>query len=145
MIRAKGRDPMGREVEGPLRRGEWKMLPNNPTRPDGISYKYCPPEQVQGEMDRLMGWHQHHTQTGVAPEVEAAWLHHRFTQIHPFQDGNGRVARTLASIVLIRAGWFPLSIHRDDKTSYIDALEAADAGDLSGLDNMGEGSVRPGR
>lgn len=133
---ARGRDPMGREVEIPLRKGEWKMLPNNPTRPDGVSHKYCPPEQVQGEMDRLIAWHRDHIDNRMPPEVEAAWLHHRFTQIHPFQDGNGRVARTLASLVLIRAGWFPLSIHRDQKTEYIDALEIADRGDLSPLTRL---------
>jgi len=131
-----GRDPMGREVEIPLRKGEWKMLPNNPTRPDGVSHKYCPPDQVQGEMERLLEWHGDHVANDVPPEVESAWLHHRFTQIHPFQDGNGRVARTLASLVLIRAGWFPLSIHRDQKTEYIDALETADQGDLSSLTRL---------
>lgn len=92
-VTAKGRDPMGREVEIPLRKGEWKMLPNNPTRPDGVSHKYCPPEQVPSEMDRLLEWHREHVAAGTPPEVECAWLHHRFTQIHPFQDGNGRVAR----------------------------------------------------
>ena len=42
------------------------------------------------------------------PEVEAAWLHHRFGQIHPFQDGNGRVARALATMIFLRAGFVPL-------------------------------------
>lgn len=53
----------------------------------------------------------------VSPEVEAAWLHHRFTQIHPFQDGNGRIARLLASLVFIKAGWFPLVVTRDDRAN----------------------------
>jgi prophage maintenance system killer protein len=65
--------------------------------------------------------------------VEAAWLHHRFTQIHPFQDGNGRVARCLATLVLLRAGRFPLVVTRDQWGDYIAALEVADAGDLAGL------------
>ena len=51
---------------------------------------------------------------GVPVEVEAAWLHHRFTQIHPYQDGNGRVARALASLLFIKAGWFPVVVTRDD-------------------------------
>jgi hypothetical protein len=74
--------------------------------------------------------HREHLASAVAPEVEAAWLHHRFTQIHPFQDGNGRIARALASLVFIRAGWFPLVVTRDDRERYVSALEAADAGDL---------------
>jgi prophage maintenance system killer protein len=67
------------------------------------------------------------------PEVKAAWLHHRFTQIHPFQDGNGRVARALASLVFLREGLFPLVVRESDRTVYIGALEAADDGDLSQL------------
>jgi Fic family protein len=47
---------------------------------------------VAAEMDKLVELHREHRAAGVAPEVESAWLHHRFTQIHPFQDGNGRVA-----------------------------------------------------
>jgi prophage maintenance system killer protein len=81
-------------------------------------------------MDRLIEMHQKHLQRDVPPEVEAAWLHHRFTQIHPFQDGNGRVARALASLIFIRAGWFPFVVHRDDRVEYIDCLEKADDNDL---------------
>jgi len=121
---------LGRNVEVRLLRGAWKQQPNNPTRPDGELHQYCPPEHVGAEMDRLVTMHQEHIKDGVPPEVEAAWLHHRFTQIHPFQDGNGRVARALASLVFLRAGWFPLGIHRDLLKEYIDALEKADAGDL---------------
>jgi hypothetical protein len=66
-------------------------------------------------------------------EVEAAWLHHRFTQIHPYQDGNGRVARALASLLFIKAGWFPAVVTREDRGAYIDALEVADENDLRSL------------
>ncbi|MCA1705512.1 MAG: Fic family protein, partial [Actinobacteria bacterium] len=92
------RDQFGREVEVPLVHGDWKRVPNNPTRPNGSIHEYCPPEQVQSEMERLVAFHLEHEQEGVTPEVEAAWLHHRFAQIHPFQDGNGRIARALASL-----------------------------------------------
>ncbi len=126
-----GRDQLGRRTETELIRGDWKKRPNNPTRPDGELHEYCPPEHVQSEMDRLISMHLTHAD--VPPEIESAWLHHRFTQIHPFQDGNGRVARALASIIAIRAGWFPLVIRRDDRAEYIEALEKADIGDLSTL------------
>jgi Fic family protein len=125
-------DPNGRLIDVPLIKGDWKTQPNFPTR-EGVVYAYCPPEQVASEMDRLIELHHKHLEDGVAPEVEAAWLHHRFSQIHPFQDGNGRVCRALASFVLIRAGLFPLVVTRDDKTKYLDALEAADGGDLKPL------------
>ena len=124
--------PSGREVDVPLLKGAWKRQPNNPLRPDGSIYEYCPPELVQEQMDRMLDWHRVHD--GVCPEVEAAWLHHRFTRIHPFQDGNGRVARALTSAVFLKGGYLVLVVrdneHRD---RYFDALEAADAGDLRPL------------
>ena len=125
-------DSLGRLVQVEVLRGAWKTQPNYPTR-NGTTYLYCPPEQVSSEMDRLVGWHLEHREGSVGPEVQAAWLHHRFTQIHPFQDGNGRVARALASLVLVQAGLFPLVVTRDDRVEYIDSLEAADSGDLGRL------------
>lgn len=126
-------DSLGRLAEVKLQRGTYKMQPNNPTRPDDSIHQYCPPEQVASEMERLVEMHRSHV--GVPTEVEAAWLHHRFTQIHPFQDGNGRVARCLATLVSLKAGWFPLVIRdtRQERARYLDALEAADHGDLEPL------------
>lgn len=126
-----GLDSFGHRTSVPLIRGDYKQLPNNPRREDGTIHEYCPPEHVHSEMDRLM--HLHHRHLEFAPEVEAAWLHHRFAQIHPFQDGNGRIARALATLVFVRAGWFPLVVTDDDRAEYIDALETADAGDLKPL------------
>ena len=126
-------DSLGRLVEVQLLRGAYKTQPNSPTRSDGSIHQYCPPEQVASEIDQLVETHLGHLDSPC--EVEAAWLHHRFTQIHPFQDGNGRVARCLATLVFLRAGWFPLVIRdtRQEKARYLDALEAADHGDLDPL------------
>lgn len=129
-------DSLGRAVKVKLLHGAYKQSPNNPEREDGSKHYYCPPEQVHSEMDRLVEMHLAHEKQEVPPEVEAAFLHHRFTQIHPFQDGNGRVARTLASLVLLRAQWFPLTIDRDDKVEYIETLEAADFGNLRHLSRL---------
>lgn len=131
-----GVDQFGNRVDLELLRGAWKLLPNNPLRPDGSTHVYCPPEHVSSEMDRLVERHLVHEADDVQPEVSAAWLHHRFAQIHPFQDGNGRVARALATLVFLRAGWFPLTVDRDRKPAYITALEAADRGDLRDLSRM---------
>lgn len=60
-------------------------------------------------------------------------MHHRFTQIHPFQDGSGRVARALASLVFLREGLFPLVVRDSDRQTYIGALESADSGNLKPL------------
>ena len=125
-------DSLGRHVEVPLIKGEWKASENYPIR-DGIKYLYCPPAQVASEMERLVQLHTKHCEDKVPPDIAAAWLHHRFTQIHPFQDGNGRVARALASLVLVQADLFPLTISRDRKAEYITALEEADNGALHSL------------
>ena len=127
-------DQFGKVFEKPLEKGIYKSVPNSPTRPDGSVHEYCPPEHVSSEMDELVRMYSAHQARGIPVEVEAAWLHHRFTQIHPFADGNGRVARALASLVFIKFGWFPLIIKRDDpQRRYIEALEKADAGDLRPL------------
>lgn len=125
-------DEHGRPMKVDLIRGDYKKLPNYPER-EGVKYMYCPPEQVASEMERLVGLHEEHLRAGVAPEVEAAWLHHRFSIIHPFQDGNGRVARALSSLIFIQKGLFPVVVTRDDKAEYLAALEAADEGSLDRL------------
>ena len=133
---AEGVDMFGRATKIKLRHGAYKQRPNNPTRDDGKTHQYCPPEHVAAEMDRLIGFHGEHIAPEVPPDLSAAWLHHRFIQIHPFQDGNGRVARALASLVLIRAAWFPLVVNRKDRPKYITTLEAADTGDLGPLTEL---------
>ena len=127
-------DQFGNTLQVPLLRGEWKRQPNNPRRPDGSIHEYCPPEFVQDEIDQLLTWRGEHAIDDVCPEVEAAWLHHRFAQIHPFQDGNGRVARALTGAVFLKADYLVLVVRDDEhRERYLDALEAADAGDLKPL------------
>lgn len=119
----------GNLVQVPLQKGQYKKLPNNPRRLDGEVHPYCPPELTAEEMESLIRMYRD-AEANHTPEVKSAWLHHRFTQIHPFQDGNGRVARALASLVFLRDGLFPLVVRESDREEYIGALEAADAGDL---------------
>src|SRR5262249_34957312 len=83
----------------------------------------------ESEMDNLLKWYSN--SEGEDPVVLAAWLHHRFTQIHPYQDGNGRVARALITLVLLKANLLPLVLDRDLRKEYIDALEAADEDNLA--------------
>lgn len=124
--------PEGQTIEVDLLRGEFKKWPNNPRQPDGTTHYYAPPEQVASEVDNLIELHLSHS--SIAPEVEAAWLHHRFTQIHPFQDGNGRVARALSSLVFLKAGLLlPVVRDEEDRQDYLNALEDADSGNLAQL------------
>ena len=130
-----GQDSLGRRVDVQVIKGDWKQQPNYPER-DGTVYAYCPPEHTASEMERLVGMHAEHIKQGLPPDVQAAWMHHRFTQIHPFQDGNGRVARAIASMVLVKNGLFPLVVTRDDRPRYIASLEAADEGELKPSVNL---------
>jgi Fic family protein len=129
-------DKFGQAFEKRLEKGRYKDAPNNPSREDGSVHEYCPPEHVASEIDELLRMHTEHEAKAVPVEVEAAWLHHRFAQIHPFADGNGRVARAITSLAFIKAGWFPLIVRRDDRARYIEALEKADAEDLRPLITM---------
>ena len=126
-------DQSGRSFDTELLKGDYKILPNNPSREDGSVHEYCPPEHVAAEMDCLIAIHSGHSVRDFRPEIQSAWLHHAFTQIHPFQDGNGRVARAIASLVFLKAGYFPLVVTREDRAQYIDSLESADSGDLEAL------------
>ena len=122
----------GRFFDAELRRGAFKSRPNNPTRRDGIVHEYCPPEQVDSEMDNLVKWYACHDADRHHPLTVGAWLHHRFTQIHPFEDGNGRVARgLLLTWHLVRKEYLPVVVTRDIRSEYIGTLERADAGDIA--------------
>jgi Fic family protein len=127
-------DTLGRHIEIPLRRGAFKVHPNNPKRPDGKIHEYCPPEHVDSEIEKLVAWLEEYR--NESPILLASWLQHRFTQIHPFQDGNGRVSRALVTYVLMRADLLPLVIDRDRRTDYLDALQAADLGNLTSLTSL---------
>ena len=118
-----------------LTHGVFKTQPNNPTRPDGLIHEYCPPEQVESELDNLVDWYGQYQQdkNRYHPLLVAAWLHHRFTQIHPFPDGNGRVVRTILTWHLVREEYLPVVVKRDDRADYIEALEKADSDNLAPL------------
>jgi Fic family protein len=124
-------DQFGNRFELALVRGKYKEQPNNPKRPDNAIHEYCPPIHVDAEMGNLLGWLSAYSE--YDPIIVASWLHHRFTQIHPYQDGNGRVARALTTMILVRADLLPLVVDRDLRVEYINALEAADMGSLAEL------------
>ena len=133
-------DQFGQRLEIPLLRGKFKDHPNNPRRPDGSIHEYCPPIHVDSEIDRLLEIYKSYD--GKDPVIVAAWLHHRFTQIHPYQDGNGRLARVIVTMVLVQYDLLPVVLDRDIRTEYIASLERADSGDIDGLVRMFAGLER---
>lgn len=117
--------------ERPLVKGAYKEHPNSPVNLDsGIVHSYAPPIDTPAEMARLIDELRSKDFIVGHPVLQAAYAHYAFVCIHPFPDGNGRVARALASTYLYRQPGVPLVIFADQKGDYIDALEDADRGDL---------------
>ena len=85
-------------------------------------------QKIIPEMDRLI---QEIADTDLTVIEMTAYLHHRFVLIHPFIDGNGRVARLLQNLYLIRSGYPPIVLSQKKRQQYYQALSEADNGDLS--------------
>ena len=126
-------DSLGNTVKVNVLKGKFKEQPNNPKREDGTIFEYCPPIHVDAEIEKLISIYTDLENNNIHPIVVASWFHHAFTQIHPFQDGNGRIARLLTSLILIKHKLFPLNVLRSEKPEYINALENADKNNPSDL------------
>jgi len=70
------------------------------------------------------------------PIETASFLHHRFVEIHPFSDGNGRVARLLTNLYLIAQNYPPVVLKKEERGKYYKSLRTADAGNLSPFANF---------
>ncbi len=67
----------------------------------------------------------------------AAWTHAEFVKIHPFVDGNGRTSRMIMNYQLMAVGFLPVSIAKENRLPYFEALEAyAVGGDLKPFAEM---------
>jgi Fic family protein len=86
------------------------------------------PSKVPAQMTALAAWLQAGEST-ARPVRFAAQAHKRFVFIHPFIDGNGRVARLLMNLCLLRAGYPPAVIPPILRGEYIDLLEKAHTDD----------------
>lgn len=90
----------------------------------GSSYPVTDPKNIQVEMIKLVEW-ANTSRKNYHPIEFAAKLHERFVFIHPFIDGNGRVARLLMNTVLIQDGYMLSVIPPVLRTEYISFLEKA--------------------
>jgi Fic family protein len=99
--------------------------------------KHQPPsaEAVPKRIREWLDWIKR-KESEYNPVVLAALAHHLFEAIHPFTDGNGRVGRLILNFMLVRVGYPPALILKDWRTSYISALQKADAGDYNPLVNL---------
>jgi len=70
---------------------------------------------------------------GIAAIQSAVKIHYGTVRIHPFVDGNGRLARLLMNLRLMRAGFPPTILRREERRAYYSALEKADKGDFRAI------------
>ncbi len=111
--------------------GQYKTTPNVVRTATGEIFPYASVEDTPPRMAALTAWLQGELHAPSLHPVEtAARLHHDFVLIHPFDDGNGRVARLLVNYVLMRHGYLPLIVPTTEKAEYLNVLGLADAGDL---------------
>jgi len=111
---------------------------NVPVEISGSEFKPPMPEQIAGEMQNFGTWLQKASLPGKFFQQDEAILvasaaHTWFVTIHPFIDGNGRVARLLMNLLFMRYG-FPIAvITREDRSRYYDALEISQSSNLTGF------------
>jgi Fic family protein len=112
----------------PLPKGQYKSHPNHVRTRNGTDHSYAPVDMTPAEMQRLLGELRSEAFGAAHPVLQAAYAHYCLVAIHPFADGNGRVARALASAFTYRAISLPVIILSEHKTAYLNALEEADRG-----------------
>src|SRR3954466_14841475 len=119
--------------EQELPKGQYKTRPNHVRLTDGTFHAYAPVDRVGDEIHRLIEQIRTPGFAAAHPVLQASYCHYAFVMIHPFADGNGRVARALASTFFYRAQSIPLVIFANQRPAYLDALALADRGDLGPL------------
>lgn len=114
----------GQLVQKPIHPGKYKLLPNHVLTFSGKIHHYVDPIHVKEEMEKLLDWY--HGAKEMDPVEKAATFHYRFVSIHPFDDGNGRMARLLMNLILIKAKYPPCIIKTTHRKTYLRALEEVD-------------------
>jgi Fic family protein len=94
-----------------------------------------PPSYIK--IIKLIDEYIKHIQTlKLHPIKKAAFIHHELVWIHPFYDGNGRVARLLTNLYLMQKGYPPIILKKEDRKHYYHTLNKADHGELSAFANF---------
>lgn len=105
--------------------GDYKKTENSI---GGSELKTTAPHDVHHEMHGLTDWWQ---RCGADPVLRATVVHAWLTHIHPFEDGNGRMARLLANLELAQSGYPPMILREQaDRGRYYDALAESDDGNI---------------
>lgn len=114
----------GQFIQKPIHPGKYKLLPNHVLTLSGKIHHYTEPIHVKEEMEKLLDWY--HKNTDLHPVEKAAIFHYHFVAIHPFDDGNGRMARLLMNLILMKAKYPPCIIKTTHRKNYLKVLEEVD-------------------
>lgn len=119
--------PGGIQTGYTIHAGRYKTRPNSVITRYGDRFEYASPEETPALMADLVDWYNEAEQSGELSPVElAALFHYRYIRIHPFEDGNGRIARLMVNYILSRHGWPMIVVRSRNKNEYIDALHQSD-------------------
>lgn len=107
--------------------GIWKREPNSTLAKIGgktvVNDAYAIPADVPHLMQTWIREFQLRRSSPECPALEAfIWSHSTFARIHPYADGNGRMARLLANIPVIEKGFLPVLIPVEKRLEYVEAL-----------------------
>lgn len=107
--------------------GQYKTRPNGVITRYGDRFEYASPEETPALMRDLVDWYNMEEEKGELSPVElAALFHYRYIRIHPFEDGNGRIARLMVNYILSRHGWPMIVVRSRQKQEYLEALHQTD-------------------
>ena len=120
--------PGGETTSYVVHAGRYKTRPNSVITPAGERFEYASPEETPALMTDLVQWYNHIVEEGILTPIQiAALFHYRYIRIHPFEDGNGRIARLMVNFILRRHRWPMLVISSKKKQAYLNALALTDA------------------
>ena len=119
--------PGGGQTSYTIHAGQYKTRPNSVITRYGDRFEYASPEETPALMSDLVDWYNNAELEGKLSPVELAILfHYRYIRIHPFEDGNGRIARLLFNYILARHGCPMVVVRSRLKQDYLEALHQAD-------------------
>lgn len=120
--------PGGETTSYTVHAGRYKTRSNSVITPTGERFEYASPEETPALMADLVQWYNNAVEEGSFTPVQlAALFHYRYIRIHPFEDGNGRIARLMVNFILHRNNWPMMVIRSMNKKAYLNALRLADA------------------
>ena len=119
--------PGGMQTSYTVHAGQYKTRPNSVITRYGDRFEYASPEETPALMTDLVDWYNKAEAEGKLSPVELAVLfHYRYIRIHPFEDGNGRIARLLVNYILTKHDYPMIVVRSRLKNEYLEALHAAD-------------------